>query len=178
MIDKIIEGCKRNNRNAQEELYHLLSRKLFAVALKYSNSYAEAQDSLQEGFLLIFDKINTYNGKGSFEGWAKRLLINYILQQYRKKKNVLEFVPQYDIVDKSSEIVSQSKIPMDQLLKLVQELPDRYRLVFNLYVLDQYSHNEVAEMLNISVGTSKSNLSRAKLILKNKINKLLIPRAK
>jgi len=139
------------------------------VCLKYSKSYAEAQDNLQEGFLLIFDKIEQYSHKGSFDGWAKRLMINYVLQQYRKTV-FLELVN--DVVDDANIEIEDDNLSLELLLKLVQELPDRYRLVFNLYVLDDYSHKEIAEMLGISTGTSKSNLARAKMILKDKIDGL------
>ncbi|MBP9793202.1 MAG: sigma-70 family RNA polymerase sigma factor [Flavobacterium sp.] len=163
----IIKGCIAKNTQSQAQLYQLYAGKLFAVCLKYSKNYAEAQDNLQEGFLLIFEKIEQYSHKGSFDGWAKRLMINYILQQYRKTV-FLELVN--DVVDDTNVEIDDENVNLEFLLKLVQELPDRYRLVFNLYVLDDYSHKEIAEMLDISIGTSKSNLARAKMILKNKID--------
>ena len=164
----LIQGCVEKNTKAQEQLYQLYAGKLFAVSLKYSKNYAEAQDNLQEGFLLIFDKIGQYNFKGSFDGWAKRVMINHVLQQYRKT-TFLELVN--DVVDESETEIDDDNVSLEFLLKIVQELPDRYRLVFNLYVLDDYSHKEIAEMLDISTGTSKSNLARAKMILKEKIDK-------
>lgn len=171
MIDKLLQECKKNKAPAQAELYKLFAPKLFAVSLKYSRNYEEAQDNLQESFLIIFEKINQFQGNGSFEGWAKRLVVNYVLQQYRKQINFLELVtdqlPNVEDVEIDDEGVS-----MDTLLKMIQDLPDRYRLVFNLYVIDGYSHKEIAEMLEISEGTSKSNLSRAKLILKEKIQNI------
>lgn len=163
----IIKGCIEQDTQSQAQLYQLYAGKLFAVCLKYSKNYAEAQDNLQEGFLLIFEKIAQYSHKGSFDGWAKRLMINYILQQYRKTV-FLELVN--DVVDDTNVEIDDDNVSLEFLLKLVQELPDRYRLVFNLYVLDDYSHKDIAEMLDISIGTSKSNLARAKTILKNKID--------
>ena len=165
----IIKGCIDKDTKSQAQLYQLYAGKLFAVCLKYSKNYAEAQDNLQEGFLLIFEKIGQYSHKGSFDGWAKRLMINYILQQYRKTV-FLELVN--DVVEVADVEIEDDNLSLDFLLKLVQELPDRYRLVFNLYVLDDYSHKEIAEMLTISTGTSKSNLARAKMILKDKIESL------
>ena len=165
----IIKGCVEKDTKSQAQLYQLYAGKLFAVCLKYSKSYAEAQDNLQEGFLLIFDKIEQYSHKGSFDGWAKRLMINYVLQQYRKTV-FLELVN--DVVDDANIEIEDDNLSLELLLKLVQELPDRYRLVFNLYVLDDYSHKEIAEMLGISTGTSKSKLARAKMILKDKIDGL------
>lgn len=162
----LIQGCLDQNPKAQAQLYQLYAAKLFAVSLKYSRSYEEAQDNLQDGFLLIFDKIGQYNFSGSFDGWAKRIMINHVLQQYRKT-SFLELVN--DVVDDAVVEIDDDNISLDFLLQLVQELPDRYRLVFNLYVLDDYSHKEIAEMLDITVGTSKSNLARAKMILKQKI---------
>jgi RNA polymerase sigma-70 factor (ECF subfamily) len=174
----LIQGCLEKNTKSQEQLYQLYAGKLFAVCLKYSRSYAEAQDNLQDGFLIIFDKLGQYKSTGSFDGWAKRVMINHVLQQYRKT-TFLELVN--DVVDDSTFEIEDENISLDFLLKIVQELPDRYRLVFNLYVLDDYSHKEIAEMLGISTGTSKSNLARAKMILKEKIAKLqdkTVPTAK
>ncbi len=168
MIEKLLHECKKNNTQAQEQLYKLLAPKLFAVSLKYSRNYEEAQDNLQESFLIIFDKLKQFNGNGSFEGWAKRLVVNYVLQQYRKQGMFLEVVS--DNIPSEEEVeIDDESMTMEFLLKIIQELPDRYRLVFNLYVVDGYSHKEIAEMLEITDGTSKSNLARAKMILKEKI---------
>jgi RNA polymerase sigma-70 factor (ECF subfamily) len=167
IIEQIIHECKQKNTKAQEQIYRLLSPKIFAICLKYSRNYAEAQDNLQEGFLLIFEKIDKFNYKGSFEGWCKRVVINYILQQYRGQ-NVFEIISE-NIPDNEDIELDEESITLDFLTKIIQELPDRYRLVFNLYVLDGYSHKEISDLLEISIGTSKSNLSRAKIILKEKI---------
>jgi len=166
-IEELINDCKKNERKAQEQLYKLYAPKLFSVCLKYSRNYTEAQDNLQDGFLLIFKNIHQFSFKGSLEGWLKRVMINHVLQQYRKETflNIVdENVPEEIEVEVDSDSVSS-----EFLIKIIQELPDRYRLVFNLYVLDGFSHQEIAEQLNINIGTSKSNLSRAKLILKEKI---------
>jgi RNA polymerase sigma factor (sigma-70 family) len=163
----LINDCKNNNRKAQAQLYQLYSTKLFAVCLKYSRSYAEAQDNLQDGFLIVFDKIEQYSFKGSFDGWLKRIMINNVLQQYRGQ-TFLSLVNE-DVQDDYEIEIDADSITLDYLLKIIQELPDRYRLVFNLYVLDDFSHQEIAEMLSINVGTSKSNLARARMILKDKI---------
>ncbi|WP_396156410.1 RNA polymerase sigma factor [Flavobacterium sp.] len=166
-LNQLIIDCKKNDRKAQEQLYRLYASKLFSVCLKYSRSYSEAQDNLQDGFLLIFNKIEQFSFKGSFEGWLKRVMINHVLQQYRTQtllRLVNEDVTKYEEIE-----IDDENISLDYLLKIIQELPDRYRLVFNLYVMDDYSHAEIAEMLSINIGTSKSNLSRARLILKDKI---------
>ena len=166
-INQLINDCKKKDRKAQEQLYRLYSSKLFAVCLKYSRNYTEAQDNLQDGFLLIFNKIDQFSFKGSFDGWLKRVMINNVLQQYRTQ-TFLSLVNE-DIQEDAEFEIDDDDISLDYLLKIIQELPDRYRLVFNLYVNDDFSHAEIAEMLSINIGTSKSNLSRARMILKEKI---------
>lgn len=166
-LKKLINKCKRKDKKAQSEIYQLYAGKLFALCLKYSRNYQEAQDNLQDGFITIFNKIEQYNFKGSFEGWLKRIIINTALQTYREK-NVLNLITE-EIPEEVLVEIDEEQIPLDFLLKLIQELPNRYRLVFNLYVLDGYPHKEIANMLNISEGTSKSNLSRARVILRDKI---------
>lgn len=167
ILEQLINECTKNNTKAQEQLYHLLAPKLFAVCLKYSRSYEEAQDNLQESFLVIFDKIKQYKNIGSFEGWAKRIVINYTLQQYRNQR-VFEIISE-KIPDTDDVEIDDENLSIEFLTEIIQSLPDRYRLVFNLYVMDGYPHKEIAEMLGINIGTSKSNLARAKAILKEKI---------
>lgn len=162
-LKQLIENCKTNDTKAQSELYKLFSGKLFATCLKYSRNYAEAEDNLQDAFLTIFNKIEQYKHKGSFEGWLKRITVNTALQRYRSEK-VFDIVNENNIEDEQVEI-DENAVSIDYLLKIIQELPDRYRLVFNLYVLDGYSHKEIAGLLNINIGTSKSNLARARQIL-------------
>lgn len=166
-LEKLIQKCQKQDIKAQEELYRLYAGKLFGLCLKYSADYHQAEDNLQDGFLTIFGKISQYKGKGSFEGWMKRIMINTALQKYRKER-LFEIVNEGNIEDPEVEVEDED-LELDFLLKTVQELPDRYRQVFNLYALDGYSHKEIAEVLNISVGTSKSNLARARNILKEKI---------
>jgi RNA polymerase sigma-70 factor (ECF subfamily) len=169
-LEQLINDCKKNDRKAQEQLYRLFAPKLFTVCLKYSRSYAEAQDNLQDGFILIYKKIEQYNFKGSFEGWAKRIMVNQSLQQYRGISYL--GITSDTIADETEIEIDEDQVSIDYLMKIIQELPDRYRLVFSLYVLDGYSHKEIAELLEINEGTSKSNLSRARHILKEKIEKL------
>ena len=166
-LDQLIIKCKKNNRHAQGELYNRYATQLFTLCLKYSKSYAESEDNLQDAFVTIFKKIKQYNNKGSFEGWMKRIVINTALQRYRKS-SVLDVIKDDTIAEEAVEIEVEH-VSLEFLLEIIQQLPDKYRLVFNLYVLDQFSHKEIAEMLNISVGTSKSNLSRARHILKEKL---------
>lgn len=166
-LEELITRCKKQDAKAQETLYREYSRILFGICLKYSPNRAEAEDSLQDAFITIFKRIEQFKGKGSFEGWMKRITVNTVLQKYRKKKTF--DIPNEQQIEDTDVEIEQTAIPLDFLLKIIQELPDRYRLVFNLYVMDGYSHKEIAEMLGISDGTSKSNLARARGILKTKV---------
>ena len=168
-LEELIYGCQKNDSKSQEQLYRLYSPKLLGICLKYSRNYADAQDNLQDGFLIIFDKIKQYKNTGSFEGWARRVMINNVLQTY-KNISFLEIVSD-NIPDDVEVEIDDLNVSLEFLMKIIQELPDQYKLVFNLYVIDDYSHKEISEALNIALGTSKSNLSRAKLILKEKIEK-------
>ena len=168
VLKHLIQQCKKQDRKAQEQLYRLFAAKLFGVCLKYSENKQQAEDNLQDGFVTIFEKISQYNHAGSFEGWMKRIMINTALQKHRKQKVYnLSFEEQ---IEEGLEVETE-ELSVDYLLECVQSLPDRYRQVFNLYVLDDFSHREIAELLNISEGTSKSNLARARKVLKDKIEK-------
>jgi RNA polymerase sigma factor (sigma-70 family) len=166
ILDQLIEECKKHNPKAQEQLYHLFSKKFFGLCLKYSSNYADAQDNLQDGFILLFKKIEQFSGKGSFEGWAKRVMINNALQKF-KGVRFMEVLS--DEIPDEIVTIEDDNVPLDYLMKIIQELPEQYRIVFNLYVLDGYSHKEISEMLHLSTGTTKSNLHRARLILKEKL---------
>ena len=166
-LEELITNCKKSKRKAQEELYQRYAGVLFGLCLKYSRNKIEAEDNLHDSFMTIYEKISQFNHKGSFEGWMKRITINTVMQKYRREQYL-------KIVDENmgDEIELEENIPdidLSTLLKYVQELPNKYRLTFNLYVLDGYSHNEISEMLGTSAGTSKSNLARARMILKEKI---------
>lgn len=139
------------------------------MCLKYSRNKTEAEDNLHDSFMTIFSKIDQYGFQGSFEGWIKRITVNTVLQKYRKE-NHLNVVSE-EIEDDAEVETDQADISLSTLLGYIQELPHKYRLTFNLYVLDGYSHKEISEMLGTSTGTSKSNLARAKTILREKIEK-------
>jgi RNA polymerase sigma-70 factor (ECF subfamily) len=168
-LDKLIQGCKDKDARAQGELYKRYSGILFSICLRYSPNKTEAEDNLQDSFITIFNKAEQFKDKGSFEGWIKRITVNTVLQKYRKQK-VFDIKDEGQIEDTADEEVLDEGLPLDYLLKIIQELPDQYRLVFSMYVLDGYSHREIGELLGISTGTSKSNLARARGILKIKIN--------
>lgn len=166
-LEELINNCKKGNRKAQEQLYRDYSRVLFGVCLKYSRNKTEAEDNLHDSFMTIFKKIDQFNFKGSFEGWIKRITVNTVLQKYRKETS-LSLVP--DNIEEEVEVDSgYLDISLPTLLKYIQDLPNKYRLTFNMYVLDGYSHSEISELLGTSTGTSKSNLARARMILRDKI---------
>jgi len=167
-LEQLIENCVKQDAKAQSQLYKQYASKLFSLCLKYSKNYAEAEDNLHDAFITVFSKIDQYNNKGSFEGWLKRIAINTSLQRYKENIGVFDIINEGNIPDVAVDI-NDENLSLDFLLKIIQELPDRYRLVFNLYVLDGYSHVEISELISISTGTSKSNLARARLILKDKI---------
>ena len=171
-LQKIIEGCTNGNGRAQEELYNLFADEMFGVCLYYSHDYAEAEDTLHEGFMKVFKNIASLKGEGALKAWVRRIMINTALEKYRKK-NPLYLVDQdefreFEDIDRENII---SNISADELIKMIQELTPQYRMVFNLYALEGYSHKEISDMLGISEGTSKSNLARARSILQRKVKK-------
>lgn len=166
-LEELINYCKQGDRKAQAQLYRKYSSILFGICLKYSRNKTEAEDNLHDCFMTIFNKIAQYSGKGSFEGWIKRIAVNTALQKYRKEEH-LNIVTEN--IAKEAEVDSAyADINLQTLLQYIQELPNKYRLTFNMYVLDGYTHKEISEELGTSTGTSKSNLARARMILKEKI---------
>ncbi|WP_317131211.1 MULTISPECIES: sigma-70 family RNA polymerase sigma factor [unclassified Polaribacter] len=164
-----MQRCCEQDLEAQSKVYQLFADKLFGVSLKYSRNYQDAEDNLQDSFVKIFDKIKQYKNTGSFEGWLKRITIRTALQTYRKKAPLQIVKEVASDIEEEELNLEDSIFTMDVLLDFIQQLPDRYRLIFNLYVLDKHSHKEISSLLKISEGTSKSNLSRARKILKEKI---------
>lgn len=165
--EQLIKGCIKHNAKAQEELYRRYKDALYILCLKYCRNEAEAEDILHNTFIEIYMGIKNFKNKGSFEGWMKRIAINKAVDSYKK---TAQLVPIKQDFNGDTEVTdSEMNLPLDYLLSVVQQLPDQYRLVFSLYELDDYSHREIAEMLSITESTSKSNLHRAKMILKNKI---------
>lgn len=167
ILEEVIKKCVEGDRSAQEYLYRKYSSKLYGICLKYSRNKTEAEDNLHDSFMTIYDKIGQYRASGSFEGWLKRITVNTILQKYRKE-NYMSQVPEH-YQDATEETQPHLEISLSTLLQYIQELPHKYRLTFNLYVLDGYSHKEISEQLGTSTGTSKSNLARARMILREKI---------
>jgi RNA polymerase sigma factor (sigma-70 family) len=168
-LNHIIEGCIHGQRIAQEKLYRMFSAKMFGVCLRYSPDYEEAKDILHDGFIKIFDKIRQYGGRGSFEGWIRKIMVNTALERYRRGNMVITLEQLPEMIEEEEDD-NKLHIPMNELLEYVQKLPDRYRMVFNLYVFEDMTHKEIAENMGIAEGTSKSDLSRARNILQNQIN--------
>lgn len=167
-IEELIKQCIKNDRAAQNELFRKYKDTLYFTSLKYCRNEADAEDNLHDAFITIFQKIKTYKNKGSFEGWMKRITIYKAIDKY-KTKMPLNVEIKDDILEGEMIVENEENLSLDQLLTLIQNLPDQYRLVFNLYQMDRFSHKEIASLLNISEGTSKSNYHRAKLILRDKI---------
>lgn len=170
-LEKLIQQCKKQELKAQEELYRLYSGRFFALCLKYSGSYEEAEDVLQDGFLKIFLHIDQFKGKGSFEGWMTRIFINTAIKKAKKSRLYLELTRDYP--EEAQAEYDEDLLSVDFLIETIQQLPPAYRHVFNLYVLEGHSHKEIAALLEISEGTSKSNLARARQKLKQSIQSYL-----
>ena len=149
----------------------LFSKRMFGLCLQYADNYDDASDIMQDGFIKVFGKLEQYSGKGSFEGWIRRIMINTALERYRSQMHMYPLTEQ---VVKKDEMMYEEvidKLSANDLIKLVHELPPRYRMVFNMYAIEGYTHKEIAETMEITTGTSKSNLSRARDILQKKVKK-------
>ncbi len=171
-LKNIVEECVSGNVRAQETLYRMLAPKMFGVCLRYAKDTTEAEDNLQEGFIKVFTYIKNFRHEGSLEGWVRKIMVNVSLEKFRKQHfmNPVEDFKEFESIHFSDDIIE--KISAEELIHLIQELPPRYRMVFNLYVLEGMNHKEISEEMQISEGTSKSNLARARDILKRKVIQL------
>jgi len=163
-IDKLIAGCSKGDRKCQQIIYEKFYMKMMGVCLRYASNKQEAQDLVHDGFIKVFENIKKYNYSGSFEGWTRRIMVNTAIDYYRKNKNIFTKESQ-DFANLESEEPDQdvlSQLRTEDIMKAVQSLSPGYRAVFNLYVVEGYSHKEVSKELGISIGTSKSNLAKAK----------------
>ena len=167
---ELIEGCRRGDRAIQKALYDRYKGKMMMVCLRYSKSTLEAEDILQEGFVKIFNGIKDFRQEAKLETWITRIMINTALNAQRKKLYLFPMVDVEDI-DLPENEVSLGSLHVKQLLELIQSLPQGCQMVFNLFAIEGYSHKEIAEMLGISEGTSKSQYSRAKNFLQTKLLK-------
>lgn len=166
----LIALCKQGDRAAQKSLYDSLAPKMLAVCLRYMGEREAALDTLQEGFMTLFSKLDSYSGEGSFEGWARRVFVNTALMSLRKN----DVLKQSEDIGNAWDISSEDTTPIQdisykELIRMIGELPTGFRTVFNMYVIEGYSHKEIGEALGISEVTSRSQLQRARTILQGKI---------
>jgi RNA polymerase sigma factor (sigma-70 family) len=169
---ELIERCLENDPRAQEFLYKRYSRRMYGVCLRFARNTLEADDILQEGFIKVFSFLKDFRQDGSLEGWIRRTIVNTAINYYHSKENEWKETS----IDKAESYYSTTedilgKISAADLLYIIHELPEGYRMVFNLYVIEGYNHQEIAEMLNISENTSKSQLSRARMALQERLEK-------
>ncbi len=166
--EHIIKGCQQRDPLCQKVLYNEYYRKMYGVCLRYTDNEQDALDVLQDGFITVFDKIKGFKSKGSLEGWVRRIMIHQAIQHYRKRSRYFMVdIEQAGNIEVSANIFDH--LSREEIVAQIQSLPVGYRTVFNLYVVEGYTHDEIAKMLKISTGTSKSQLSRAKKILKGQI---------
>lgn len=168
-IEAYIKKCVENDREAQLKIYQLFSPVLYGLCLKYMRNEDDAKDVFQEAFVIAFQKMGQYKFEGSFEGWIKRIFINKLLETLKKKKKDVFYLDVFETEVIDEEELELAPIDQEKLLEYIQELPDQYRMVFNLFVFEKMKHKEISKLLQISEGTSKSNLNRAKSILKKRI---------
>ncbi|MFA6676810.1 MAG: sigma-70 family RNA polymerase sigma factor [Bacteroidales bacterium] len=170
---ELVKACLKNKRKAQRELYEKYSSRMFSLCLRYAKDADTAQDYLQEGFITVFTKLKNYSGVGSFEGWMRRIFINTALMELRKN-DILNDSEDVDELKTNIPYIENTldKIQGKEVQKLISQMPIGFRTVFNMNVIDGYSHQEIAEKLNITEGASRSQLSRGRTWLKNRILEL------
>jgi len=161
------------DRRMQEELYRRFSPRMYGVCLRYAGNVEEAEDILQEGFIKIFKKLGSFRSEGSFEGWVRRIFVNTAIEHFRRKTYQQPITEQHENTVEGKSLSVLDNLGEKDILKLVQDLSPGYRTVFNLYVVEGYTHKEIGDMLGISEGTSKSQLSRAKVLLQEMVRTYL-----
>ena len=175
----IIKGCLKNDRACQKTLYEKFYGKMMSVCMRYAKDRDEAKDILHEGYIKVFDKLKNFGSKGSFEGWVRRIMVNTAIDHLRRNKHEYLIVNTVYASDQAAMITDESddniinQVDHEEVMRAVQQLSPAYRAVFNLYVIEEYSHKEISEILDISEGTSKSNLAKAKFNLKKNLVHLL-----
>lgn len=172
LTEDLIASCKLGNRKAQEMLYKRYASKMLGVCMRYATDKMEAEDMLQNGFIKVFGKIKDFKGDGSFEGWVRRIMVHSSIEYYRKHHKLMQLVDLETAgAEQSVNAVAAASLEAKDLLAMIQTLSPGYKMVFNLYAMEGYSHKEIGKMLNMSEGASKSQLSRARAILKEMVNK-------
>ncbi len=168
-IEAIVTGCQKGKQKAQRDLYERYSGLMFSICMRYVNNSSQAEDIMIGGFMKVFKNIKQFQGKGSFEGWIRRIMVNESLGFIRKNKSMYleveieaaDYEPDYQYLD--------NQLEAEDLIKLIETLPTGYKTIFNLYAIEGYSHKEISEMMEISINTSKSQLSRARVLLQSKL---------
>ncbi len=164
--DDLVRGCRENNRKSQEMLYRRYAKSMYSLCLIYESNRDNAKDILQDAFIKIFRHMNSFDGQGSLTGWMKKIIANTAIDHYRKNYNDVQFIPIEDIVHPfSNEESVASILNTKDLISQVNRLPRGARMIFQLHAIEGYSHKEIADLLNISEGTSKSQINRAKQLL-------------
>ena len=166
----LVQRCLKQDRAAQFELFNKFQKRLFEICLRYADNEDEAMDFLQEGFIKVFKGLSSFNGSGSLEAWAKRVIINNCISSIRKKKWVIEYEDNLDFLEGETPHLKEEQIDVEHIIKAIQSLPVGYRTIFNLYAIEAYSHQEIAEELGISEGTSRSQYARAKKAIQKLLN--------
>jgi len=169
----LIKGSMEGDRRMQEELYRRFSPRMYGVCMRYAGNAEEAEDILQEGFIKVFKKLGSFRSEGSFEGWVRRIFVNTAIEHFRRKIYQQPITEQHENTVEGKYLSVLDNLGEKDILKLIQDLSPGYRTVFNLYVVEGYTHKEIGDMLGISEGTSKSQLSRAKVILQDMVKNYL-----
>ncbi|MEM8895643.1 MAG: RNA polymerase sigma factor [Bacteroidota bacterium] len=167
--EDLIEGCRKGSRSAQYELYQRFSKAMYAICLRYTKSVPEAEDVLQEAFVKVFGKIDSFKGQSTLGYWIKRIVINTALNHQRSKLYLYPMVDVETTAEWHGVEHTISNCSHQELLEMINELPDGSRVIFNLYAVEGYKHHEISKMLEISEGTSKSQYARAKQLLQKKL---------
>jgi RNA polymerase sigma-70 factor (ECF subfamily) len=176
-LNQLIASCKRKDTEARKKLYELYAPTMFGICIRYVKERETARDVLQEGFIKIFTKIDDYSGIGSFEGWMKKIFATTALEYLRNTKawRLNVSMEDYDVVAVDNfDVAIAAKLSADEIVRHINELPPGFRMVFNLYAIEGYSHAEIARMLKIKEASSRSQLARARQLLQNRIQKLYL----
>lgn len=170
---KLIESCRKGDRAAQKVLYDRLAPRMFSLCIRYVGDRDLAQDMLQEGFITLFTRLDSYKGEGSFEGWARKIFVTTVLMEFRRKDTLKMTEDLESVRGMKTEVTSQMQnIGYKDLMRLISELPPGFRTVFNMYAIEGFSHKDIGDMLGISETTSRTQLSRARTWLQNKIKEI------
>jgi RNA polymerase sigma factor (sigma-70 family) len=164
----LVKQCVSGDRKAQHKLYNLYAGKMYAICMRYANNQQDAQDILQDGFIKVFVKLNLYKGEGSLEGWIRRIMV-FACIDFLRKRNRDMMIDIDDVMVEDKELTGYDKISMQELLTQIQALPNDYRMILNLFMVEGFTHKEISEMLSITESSSKARLSRAKVMLQKQI---------